>query len=146
MLKCICTLTCSSFCHCTCTKMLTFYMDIYVNHLQFPFALTFPAKTLWVPAHCKIFSEIFVGARAPRTRPSAPHVCRYQNWCFSGLEPMQKEFRARHVINIIVQRASVARQYWFRYTKFCLSIKTILIIPDCTELITVKLVKFNTLI
>ena len=57
-----------------CTKMLTFYMDIYVTHLKFPFPLTFSAKTLWVPAHCKISSENFVGARAPRTRRSAPHA------------------------------------------------------------------------
>ena len=58
--------------------MLTFYMDIYeyVNHIKFPFPLTFSAKTLWVPAPCKIYSENFVGARAPRTRRSAPHaVC-----------------------------------------------------------------------
>ena len=56
--------------------MLTFYMDIYeyVNHLKFPFPLTFSAKTLWVPAHCKTSSEKFVGARAPRTRRSAPHA------------------------------------------------------------------------
>ena len=62
--------------HSPCTKMLTFYMDIYeyVNHLKFPFPLTFSAKTLWVPANCKISSENFVGARAPRTRRSAPHV------------------------------------------------------------------------
>ena len=26
-----------------------------------------------MPAHCKIYSENFVGARAPRTRRSAPH-------------------------------------------------------------------------
>ena len=29
--------------------VLTFYMDISVNHLKFPFPLTFPAKSLWVP-------------------------------------------------------------------------------------------------
>ena len=53
-------------------------MDIYeyVHHLKFSFPLTFSAKTLWVPAHCKISSENFVGARTPRTRRSAPHgVC-----------------------------------------------------------------------
>ena len=69
-----------SFRHTPSTKMLTFYMDIlvyeYVNHLKFPFPLTFFAKTLWVPAHCKISSENFVGARAPRTRRSAPHGTR----------------------------------------------------------------------
>ena len=37
----------------------------------------FWAKTLWVPAHCKISSENCVGARAPKTRPSAPHEFFY---------------------------------------------------------------------
>ena len=75
--------TCTCWCwhvflhvrHSVIACVLTFYMDISVNHLKFPFPLTFPAKTFWVPAHCKISSEIFVGARAPRTRPSAPHDC-----------------------------------------------------------------------
>ena len=53
-------------------------IGVYVNHLKFPFPLTFSAKTLWVPAHCKISSENFVGARAPRTRRSAPHAMAYR--------------------------------------------------------------------
>ena len=73
MLTCICTCT-----HSVIARVLTFYMDILVsvNNLKFPFPLTFPAKTWWVLAHCKISSEIFVGAgaRAPSTRPTAPHV------------------------------------------------------------------------
>ena len=59
---------------------VTWILYEYVNHLKFPFPLTFSAKTLWVPAHCKISSENFVGARAPRTRRSAPHACKRWVW------------------------------------------------------------------
>ena len=75
MLTYIC--TCSVRADSMCTKMLTFYMDIqyiYVYTYKSPkisILLTFPAKTLWVPAYRKISSEIFVGARAPKNQDPA---------------------------------------------------------------------------
>ena len=77
MLMLTCTSTCryESFRNTTPIKMLTFYMDRYTvcKSPKFLFPLTLPLKTLCVPGNLKISSEVFVDARAPWTRPSAPH-------------------------------------------------------------------------
>ena len=70
-------------CICTCTvipsypvyqnvNILNGYIRVYKSP-KISISSYFSAKMLWVPAHCKISSENFVGARAPRTRRSAPH-------------------------------------------------------------------------
>ena len=66
----------------------------------------FSAKTLWVPAHCKISSENFVGARAPRTRRSAPHALKSctamasPKFRFDGMNIQQKCTHQRLLKNL----------------------------------------------
>ena len=67
--------------------------NVRVDHLKFSFPHAFSAKTLWVPAHWNISPENFVGARAPRTRRSAPHGYKSGKSQRTTIEPLKTKIR-----------------------------------------------------
>ena len=124
--------------HTSCTKMLTFYMDIYeyVHHLKFSFPLTFSAKTLWVPPIVKFLLKT-LWVPGPRG-PGVPHPMTLSvssHWSHNFLKTCSAErdmasckgnSRCWAALRIVaacrsVSHSCVEQAVYFSLTSLCLS-------------------------
>ena len=83
----------------------------YVNHLKFPFPLTFSAKTLWVPAIVKFLPKT-LWVPGPRG-PGVPHPMFRSEYFLKGNIQYSNTFYFKSIQNTFINRTGLK---YFNYS------------------------------